>query len=514
MIRSRVRRLLYIFFLVGAGLTSRGQDDAGYVLARSIAMNNPQTDSGTLPSDLATDGPWLLAGQSGGGDGGAVHFFRKTGNQWAFFQKLTVPESATHPATSRFGYAIEVEGDIAMIGAPLAGPLDGPSRHGLVYACGFNGSAWEVVQVLSPQATFGSDPSNFGRALSLDGDTLVVSAPQSSVNGRAQSGNSEVFKRVGGVWESYGLQFNGGPGTAPGHASFFGDSTSLKAGQALFTARASDTANVSDPGIYAFKDVPSSTPVPTFEDIDLFGLADPIRPEPAFSSVSYTVQRFQRVEMIDDSAAVSGRLAYDTFPSPTLTEASLVPLTRSGDVWTFGTPLLLPGFSAISRIVSSVDGGTVLVTSHTDRRVTILRRAGAWSISGTLPPATGSDDRFGDAAVISGTTVFVLASRDLGNGSRDALIHQYELKPQLTGKGKRNVKTSAKRYTVRGGSKNVRIVEFKSGRGGFKRAKGPAAAWRATTKLKKGRNIVLVRGTGDGGTTPNLRYVIRQLSGK
>jgi hypothetical protein len=96
---------------------------------------------------------------------------------------------------------VAIQGTTEIIGAESAGP-EKPSGFGdgLVYACEFDGTAWNILQQIVPQFSSGVDSQAFGCVLSLDGDILIVSGPQGTVNGRGNTGLSHVYRRVGGVW--------------------------------------------------------------------------------------------------------------------------------------------------------------------------------------------------------------------------------------------------------------------------------------------------------------------------
>ena len=140
------------------------------------------------------DGTVIAVGAPGkdlGGDNeGAAYIFRFTGGGWDQEQRLT---AATPAAGDRFGWSIDVDADSCVIGA--FGDDDGGNSAGAAYVFGFDGEAWQQEDKLVP-----SDPTSlaqFGRAVSLDGDHVLVGAWQDDEQGFF-TGAAYVFVNDGG----------------------------------------------------------------------------------------------------------------------------------------------------------------------------------------------------------------------------------------------------------------------------------------------------------------------------
>lgn len=92
-------------------------------------------------------------------------------------------------------FSTKGESITAVVGAPLQGP--GGAQTGAVYVFTRDASGtWTQQQKLVGSDSVNLD--NFGSAVSLDGDTLVVGAPLQA--GGASTGKAYVFTRSGGVW--------------------------------------------------------------------------------------------------------------------------------------------------------------------------------------------------------------------------------------------------------------------------------------------------------------------------
>lgn len=300
------------------------------------------------------------------------------------------------------------------------------------------------------------------------------------------------------------------PGRAgPDYAYQFGRRADLKGDYALFAAF-SPNDNTEDPGIYAFRNITAGPGAAFFDDIDSAGLADPIRPEPPFSQPA-AIQRFTGLAMLNDAEALAARAVISTTPPTGSLEASLIPINRSGLVWSYGDLVPLPGFTTVTFLKSTSAGNLALFGSTPDRRAAIARKGtGTWAVTETLPSPAGSDDFFGDFGAIQGATLFVGARKaDLGGTDR-GLVYLYERTPELSSIGKQSFKTTKKKVILKGTSTDVSAVTYKFGKGGFKTARGSASSWKIPVKLKSGNNIIRVIGTGPGGTSSLLKFKVRR----
>ncbi len=122
---------------------------------------------------------------------GAVYVFLRGDGSWPQQARLT--GGSTEPVA--FGSAVAVEGDVLAAGAP--GSSNAPG-HGVVHVFGRSGSIWSPQAVV--EASDGADKDRFGSAMALDGDRLVVGAPNADVGIETGAGAVYLFTSVGGVW--------------------------------------------------------------------------------------------------------------------------------------------------------------------------------------------------------------------------------------------------------------------------------------------------------------------------
>lgn len=133
-------------------------------------------------------------------------------------QKITASDGAV---SDRFGTAISLNGNTALIGA-----YADDNSKGSAYVLTRNGGVWSQQAKLT--ATDGAPSDQFGFAVSLDGDTAFIGASYDD-NGK---GSAYVFTRSGGVW-SQQAKLSAADGAANDR---FGWSVSLDGDTALVSA--------------------------------------------------------------------------------------------------------------------------------------------------------------------------------------------------------------------------------------------------------------------------------------
>ena len=97
-----------------------------------------------------------------------------------------------------YGWDVDVDGKTAVVGAFLDD--EAADQGGAAYVLEFDGARWRTTQKLgAPDPEYGDW---FGRAVAIDGDTLVASAPGKQVGNLNDAGTVYVFRRSagGGPW--------------------------------------------------------------------------------------------------------------------------------------------------------------------------------------------------------------------------------------------------------------------------------------------------------------------------
>lgn len=124
-----------------------------------------------------------------GVDVGAAYVHVRSGGAWTQQAKLVPSDGSPGDA---FGFAVALDGDTAVIGAPQAG-----GGVGAAYVYVRSGSTWSLQKRLAPSD--GIPGGYFGFSVSISGDTIVVGAVGDDDRGEG-SGSAYVFTRSAGVW--------------------------------------------------------------------------------------------------------------------------------------------------------------------------------------------------------------------------------------------------------------------------------------------------------------------------
>ncbi len=188
-----------------------------------------------------------------GTESGSVYVFRREGGTWVEAQKLLASDGYSG---SLFGFAVAMEGDVALIGA-VGHQHDGFSGSGSAYVFRYDGVTW-----LEEQELFASDgdvPDNFGASVSFSGDVAVIGARLDDDNG-GNSGAAYVFRfdRETQRWvEEQKLLASDGVG-----GDFFGRSVAVQGDMAIISANGQDGAcggNCNAGAAYVFRFDPKTS---------------------------------------------------------------------------------------------------------------------------------------------------------------------------------------------------------------------------------------------------------------
>ena len=177
-------------------------------------------------------------------------------------------DPATREANDRFGAAVDLDADTAVVGVP------GRQQVG-VYARQSDG--WEEAGTIAPPAPAPS----FGTAVALDGDTVVVGAPD--------AGTAHVFRRQGTAWTPVGVLAPVTPSPGFG-AAVAVDGTTIAVGSP--TAGAVDVFEEATPGVWRpVHRITGTGGLGTSVDLDgdLLAAGAPTRTEPPVVGGSVTV---------------------------------------------------------------------------------------------------------------------------------------------------------------------------------------------------------------------------------
>lgn len=189
-----------------SGFTGAG---AAYVFTRSDGFWSQQAKLTASDPDtadqfgyaVALDGDTAVIGaplddHAGGSNAGSVYVFTRSGPGESWTQQTRL-SAADADADDRFGDRVALDGDTALIGARFDEHAVG-ANAGSAYVFVGAGTSWtQQAKLIAPDA---EAADNFGGALALEGDTAVIGASTDDHSGRTNAGSAYVFTRAGGAW--------------------------------------------------------------------------------------------------------------------------------------------------------------------------------------------------------------------------------------------------------------------------------------------------------------------------
>jgi len=311
--------------------------------------------------------------------------WRRTAAGWARDQFLLSPDFGDDD----FGASVAVAGDTLVIGAPFNDRVHSESGTVFVYRRGWAGWVLEAALKASNAETF----DGFGRAVAIDGDTIVVgatgedsaatgvnsAAPGPEDNSRSESGAAYVFRRSGTSWAQEAYLKASNTGSIDG----FGRSVAISGDIIAVSAPDEDSAatgvNGSAPG----------------QDDDSMASAGAV----------YVFHRSDTIWAQEAYVKASNTGASDGFGRSVALSGNTLVVGASGeDSGATGVDAIAPGPGDNSK----ADSGAAYVFHRTD---------GAWAQQAYLKASnTGTGDHFGEAVAVWLDTVVVGASLEDGGG--------------------------------------------------------------------------------------------------
>jgi hypothetical protein len=212
--------------------SNTGADDH---FGETVAVSGGTVVVGASSEDSAATTVNGDAGSNTAGGAGAAYVFTRSGTNWAQQACLKASNAETGDA---FGWSVTVSGETVVVGAvgedsASTGVNGGSSDNsadtsGAAFVFTRSGTAWAQQSYLKAINTENSD--NFGLAVALDDDTLVVGAPGEDGAARGVNGNpasnaldsagaAYVYTRSAGIWSYQAYLKASNPGKFDGFGS-------------------------------------------------------------------------------------------------------------------------------------------------------------------------------------------------------------------------------------------------------------------------------------------------------
>ena len=175
----------YIFTRMGTNWTQQAK-----IIPNDGAANDLFGYSVSLSGDTVIVGSYF--DDDNGTDSGSAYIFTRTGGTWTQQAKITPNDGA---AVDVFGVSVSVSGDTVIVGAVFDD--DNGTNSGSAYIFTRTGGTWTQQAKITPND--GAAVDVFGVSVSVSGDTVVVGSYQDDDNGSA-SGSAYIFTRTGSTW--------------------------------------------------------------------------------------------------------------------------------------------------------------------------------------------------------------------------------------------------------------------------------------------------------------------------
>jgi beta-lactamase regulating signal transducer with metallopeptidase domain len=349
-------------------------------------------------SAVAIDGEFAIVGAKSDSDNGfnsgAAYIYAWNGASWDEQTKLLTPEGVRG---SEFGEAVAISGDTVIVGAPDDG--ENGSDAGAAYIFARDGDTW--TQQARLLASDGGVGDQFGNAVGISGERAIVAARFNEENGE-DAGAAYVFVRDGETWQQEAKLLPEDPQLA----QFFGESIAISGDTAVIGAIRDGDKGIDAGAAYVFVRNGSSWQqqakllASNGQEGDSFGT---------------------RVAVRDDQIIVSSMdiILPEWFQSDTGISGGAYIFVSNGGTWTEQT-ILYPhdgqGGQEFGQTVA-IDGDTALVGAPNfdnnpgNGSVYVFARQGeTWAAKGILKASDGEvNDQFGIAVALSGDTALVSA---------------------------------------------------------------------------------------------------------
>jgi hypothetical protein len=224
---------------VCAAQRAPGQCEVAKLLASDGGAGDRFGMSPAIGDDVIVLG--TMYDDDGGTDAGAAYVFGRVGPSWVEVQKLTASDAAPEDA---FGWSIDIDGDVIVVGAPWDDDLG--SKSGAAYVFRYDGSIWVEEQKLL--ASGGAASDIFGYPVAISGDVIMVGAHLDDEIG-TDAGAVHVFRFNGSNWvqEQKLTASDGAP------EDYFGLWLDLDQDEVIVSAIADDDAGERSGSAYVFR---------------------------------------------------------------------------------------------------------------------------------------------------------------------------------------------------------------------------------------------------------------------
>lgn len=227
-----------------------------------------------------------IADDVNGANSGSVYVFESViiNNQeyWVQVDKISYSSGGVG---DYFGWDVELNNNMALIGAPNADGMSSGDVAGAAFVYEFDGNSWQFIERLYGFNSGYLD--KFGYSVSLFNDKALVGAPGHSNNATAPDGAAFIFKMQGTSW----LLIDEISASVASDYQYFGISVSLGDKQALIGAQGDDG---------------NKGAAYVFDEVEIYGQTHWIQTNKITASDGQALQRFGFSVALDGKRALIG----------------------------------------------------------------------------------------------------------------------------------------------------------------------------------------------------------------
>ncbi len=355
---------------------------------------------------VAISGDTALVGAYNANDStGAAYVFIRSGAAWIY--QATLAAADGRPG-DRFGIAVAVSGDTALVGADKA-RIGSQIYQGAAYVFTRGGVSWTQQAELT--AGDGAENDRFGSVLALSGNTALVGVPYDQVGDHAMQGSAYIFVRSGTAW-SQQAHLIANDGAA---ADWFGYAVALSGDTALIGAVVDDIGAQTNQGSAYIFTRSGSQWAQSVKLVHMEGVEE--------DRFGYAVALAGDTCLVSAVNVNSGKSAVFVF-------------TGSGSSWTLQDQWTVAGGNNYDNFGQAVSlaGSTALVAARPTNgglgSAYLFNRPGAvWLLQAQLFASDGTpNDQFGNSAALSGSWALVGApNATIGSNLYQGAAYFYQL---------------------------------------------------------------------------------------
>lgn len=358
-------------------------------------------------ASIDVDGDLAVVGAPGdnndGTASGAAYVFQKNGTQWQQVAKLTPNDPTMY---QHFGTSVAIDGNTVVVASRL--PVPSESSHFAVYVFRNIGGAWQQIARLANSLGSGDETRDMNVA--IHGDLVAIGCPYAATRGAVF-----LFREIGDFW----LPIAFPPPLSTEGIFFFGTSIELGDGRLVVGAPYAAADGIQSGAAYVYNQRSNGS----------WGAPTRLTPDDPTSNAQFGTS----VALDGETIVVGATRA----TSPITTYGAAYVFERVSGPWDQTAKLTAPEELLASEVGTdvSISGDIIAVSAsstgpQTTGAALIFRLESDWNYIGTLTPSDGVEgDDFGHTIALDGTTLVAGAAGGGIDVNHSGSAYAYDLLP-------------------------------------------------------------------------------------